>query len=1101
MSIQDARTGPMKQRAQRLFLSARCGFAVARGVRRCAVAVAGLWIAMGVLVARPAGAQDSGPPDSAAAVDAFNAAANLHNSAQYDLAAEEWKAFLKRFPKDALADRARYYLGFCHMKLKDYAAAESALETATQNEKFDLLEEALLHLGFCRFALGQQGKKDKYREAAATFGKLLKKFPKGKLADQALYYQAESWLGAGDSAKAVACYESLVKYFPQSPFRCDALYGLGAAREQRKEWTQARKAYEQFLRECGDHADAPNVRLGLASVLIQLESFSEAEPILASLAADESFEQADEARFQRAYCLYRMGRKEEAAREATGLAERKPPSRHASAAAVLAGRAWYEAKAYDRAAAVLRPLVARQATDEQARYKYEAAHWLVQALLKANKPKDAVAVFAQVQPGSAPAPWGEKLELDHAEALLQADKKDEAREAFRALAEKAKDADIRASARYNASYVAFVQKRYAEAAQDAEAFLKTDPRHTLAIDTKVLLAESRTALGKPEEAVAIYRALVAEPGDHPEKKTFPLRLAAALLATKDWQGVEKTLADRLDQWQGEHLAEARLLLGRAAFEQKAFGRAIGFLRQSILAAPNWERLDEVLLFLARAEAEFGRTQDAIGHLRKLIAECPKSALIGESYYRLGEYLARTKAYDKAIEAYDAVLQRDDDLFRPYALSGKGWALLRAGRFADADKTFSAFLDAFGEHALASSAYLGRGICRRRQSQWDAAIADFDAALKASSDQASVPRILFEKGMAQVGAGKHRQAADTFQKILSEFPAFAENDRVMLERAWALKELDPNEATKVFEQIGTKYAGRPVAAEAWFQVGESRYAAKNYAGAVEAYDKALSSTPDAELAEAILYKKGFSHYHLKQYAKAVEAFAAHRERFPKGRLAHDATFMLAECLFKERKYERAWPVFVEARKGPARTKEIAAITLLHGGQTAAAIGKWNEAKEWLSTYLREHPGGPNKAEAHLELGRALKALKDTDAAVAEWRKAVAEGSSVAAVRAQFLIGEAAFERKAFDEALKAFRLAMYRYGAEKAPSAFHPWQARATFEAARCHEVRIRSAETPAARRSHLLEARRYYQQLLEKYPQSELADAARKRLEALAQLQ
>ena len=53
----------------------------------------------------------------------YAAAAALQNRQQYELAAQEWAQFLKSYPQDARAPRARHYLGLCQLKNQQYAAA------------------------------------------------------------------------------------------------------------------------------------------------------------------------------------------------------------------------------------------------------------------------------------------------------------------------------------------------------------------------------------------------------------------------------------------------------------------------------------------------------------------------------------------------------------------------------------------------------------------------------------------------------------------------------------------------------------------------------------------------------------------------------------------------------------------------------------------------------------------------------------------------------------------------------------------------------------------------------------------------------------------
>jgi len=85
----------------------------------------------------------------------------------------------------------------------------------------------------------------------------------------------------------------------------------------------------------------------------------------------------------------------------------------------------------------------------------------------------------------------------------------------------------------------------------------------------------------------------------------------------------------------------------------------------------------------------------------------------------------------------------------------------------------------------------------------------------------------------------------------------------------------------------------------------------------------------------------------------------------------------------------------------------------------------------------------------------------------------------AARAQFLIGEVQFAQKKYAEAIKTFSKVIYGYS-------YPRWQADATYEAARCFETLGKKKQ-----------ALRYYTELVTRYPKSDKAAVAKKRIEKL----
>ena len=187
------------------------------------------------------------------AVAAYADAAKFQNMKLYDIAIEDWERFLTKFPEDPLASKAQHYLGVCHLEQKQFAKAGVAFELVLKNHPtYENLEQTYLNLGWCQYSLALMEKKLEQRtklfqSAAVQFLEQVKKYPAGKLADQALFFRGESLYQVGEKQQAVTAFAALVKSYPDSKLRADALYSLGVAREELDQFAEAGKAYDLFL--------------------------------------------------------------------------------------------------------------------------------------------------------------------------------------------------------------------------------------------------------------------------------------------------------------------------------------------------------------------------------------------------------------------------------------------------------------------------------------------------------------------------------------------------------------------------------------------------------------------------------------------------------------------------------------------------------------------------------------------------------------------------------------------------------------------------------------------------------------------------------------
>jgi TolA-binding protein len=198
-------------------------------------------------------------------------------------------------------------------------------------------------------------------------------------------------------------------------------------------------------------------------------------------------------------------------------------------------------------------------------------------------------------------------------------------------------------------------------------------------------------------------------------------------------------------------------------------------------------------------------------------------------------------------------------------------------------------------------------------------------------------------------------------------------------------------------------------------------------------------------------------------------------------------MHAESLFKQQKYDAADAAFSQALARRPSSEEFVTLGLLHAGQAAAQLKKWDESLRRLSELTAKFPESSHVPEALYEQGWAKhnqrkfgEALKIYEAAAAK-----APAREVGA-RARFMAGEVLFEQGNHKDAVRSFFQVAYGFSETSAPESIRTWQAAALYESGRCFEV-LKDIE----------QAKKLYKELLDKYPQSDKVDLAKRRLTEL----
>ena len=1040
-------------------------------------------------------AQPAAGPDIAGRQ--YAAAAALQNREQYDLAADEWAQFLKSYPSDRRAARARHYLGVCQLKNKDYAAAAESFAALVGDKaqlpaaaldveleggaKANLAEPSYLYLGLAEYNAARGAKsaddaRPRLARAAQALATLNQKFPQSKYAAQALFYEGEIAYAQGRKPDALARYEQFVRRFPDDELAPDALYAWGTTNEELGQTDAARKAFGMFLQKYPEHPLAPEVMVRQGEALLTAGQAADAERLFAAAAAKLGFALADHATMRQAAALYQQKRYAAAAELYASVPTRFANSKHIAAAWLAAGKCFYLADRYPEAEAALDK--ARGAGGETTT---EAVHWQARSYLKQKQPQAALKLLdaAMAKAGAKP---DRQLQLDRADALYDDPQtRAHALQAYAALADANPTDDIAPQARYLAALAALETRDYARAAREAQAFVTRWPQHDLLPDVLYVAAEAKLLDGQAADAERAYRELLAKFPKRSDAANWRVRLGQALVLERKYQETIDALGSLAAVSEKSDLvAEARFLVGTSLDALGRSDEAASQLKASLEAGPHWRQADETLLALAAAYRHQEKLPEARATLNRLLRDFPDSVQLADrARYRLADYAFASGDYAAAEADYLRVIDgAKDGSLRPAALYGLGWSQLKRGDRQAAAATLDRLLDAYPKQELAARAHYARALARQDLKNYAGAIADAEAFLATKPEGADRSDARYVLGVCQASAKQAAEAVKTFRALLSDDPKYAGADKVLYELGWALESLGrQEEAAKSFGELARKYRSSPLAAESLYHVGEYHYDRKEYEKAAAAFYDAMQAGK-GELAQAAAYKLGWAYFHAEQFAPAAQTFGFYRGTYPSAELASDAAFVEGEALAKLGKTKEAIAAYAEVKK-PKRA-DLAPLALLHAAQAYGRLGDWQKDLELAEQARRAYPQGAHRAELLYELAWAKQNLGKTDEALPLYDEVTTLSDGEVAARARFMIGEIHFEKKEHAEAVRHFFKVAYGF------NGFPEWQAAAQYEAGRCFEVL-----------GKLDQARKSYRDVVDNYPKSNKVGLARERLAAL----
>ncbi len=1051
-----------------------------------------------------------------------NAAVNAQNDGKFRDAAQLWRDLIEKFPHSALNNKALHQLGICEVKLENYEAAELALREAikrTNPAEVQALGRAQLFLGFSRLRLGERALREQrateanqwLTSAAEALAAVHEKYPQFPDQDEAAYFQGSAYELLETTDQAIAAYRRVLDK-PTSKFKLDALWALGDLEARRRNFAAAKGYLEQYLSEGDETAQAHEVRMRAARVNWELAR--EAKSAGQDARATELLNQAKQQFEQVAAADAKL--REEALLQLAILQAQTGETAKAQANFAVVARGSNAALA--TAAAINLGQQALAAQDGSGALTWfdraleldgnfaEAAHGKVQALLALGQ-FPAAYDFAGEAAAKLTPPSQYRLQFDRAEAAYRMPEKvAEALDLYTELSER--DWPDAPRSLYNAAFAALTLKQSERAIALADAFRTRHPQHPFLPDAIEVETEARIARGDFATAARLLADLIAQFPNHKKQNPWRLRAGAAHVLANS--------PSEAQQWLGpiasaeppvEGTAEALYWLGLAASRSGAVDTAIANFERAAKLQPA-ARMPELLAALAEAQGQADQWSAAEATAERLAEAFPESDLASRALYRIAQHHreAGEKAKADALFARLAKMDRAG-LLAPFAALNRGLLKLESREWDEARTEFERALAAADQdRTLRHQAHVGLATAYRNLNRPSEAIELLQKVLADDPAPLTAVDASYELGLNHVAEKNWNEAIKVFTVLLDKTEAAEIAHQVRYELAWAYRGNQQSDlAIAEFMKLAETVPNSTIGADALFQVAEDHYAAKRFAEAIAAYDKALGAAPES-LAERIRYRLGWAYFNLGDYPNSYAQFERQTKDFPNGRLLADGLYMLSESAFQQQQYETAYRHFREARPvmkaSPSVSKTNLWLSDLHAAQSANQLKKFEEARDF-ATSLTEDPAADEglRADAYLQLGLAHQGLNDPAAATAAWTKAASDLSKTGA-QARYLLGATLFAQKNFKDAILQFSLVRNGYGGKSADPDIDPWQALATFEIARCKNCLAQVAaqeNNPELSRELVREAIQYLRDLIAEFPQDRLAPDAEREIQKLQQ--
>ncbi len=595
-----------------------------------------------------------------------------------------------------------------------------------------------------------------------------------------------------------------------SPYAPAALRLKGHVEQIEGKIHEAEASFLQFASTFPDDPEWIENQFDLAETYAAEKKIPEAIAIYEALGQEKDANTAQRAKLKLAHLLYTRGAAENLApaREMLSELATNTATRLAYRIDAYLDLSALEEQANNRSAAVT---ALRQAIDlsPDARQRVPLKMSLASMLLHHGDTEAALKLLEECRTEAPNETLAAELQLAKADALLQAGRYKEAKEAYQIYLDVADDPAGLAKAYFGKGLALWKLERFSES---AAAFDKAERKLTAQKEKEEALFKAADAwfkAGKIDEAQKHYRTFVAT---YPESELLPHALYQLGLSQAE-AGQAAAAASTFLTLETEH--------ADSPFAEKAALRSADLL----LDSAQWEAALEKY-------TQIGQTYT-------------NSATAALSLHQRGMLLYRLKHYQAALKAFEEeVANYPESEHAPQAFYMRGFCLYALGKPEEAVKTCKAFVEKYPHSEWTAEVLFWLAEQYYNKGNYTTADPIFRRIATDFKDEPLAPRALYWAGRSEAAQANYVKALEHYSEVVKNYPQSDVIPQVRFAQGDALSELGEfARAILAFEEIIKNYPESYLVNAAWGRKGDCQFSLATddparYAEAMKSYQTIL-----------------------------------------------------------------------------------------------------------------------------------------------------------------------------------------------------------------------------------------------------------------------
>ncbi len=646
---------------------------------------------------------------------------------------------------------------------------------------------------------------------------------------------------------------------------------------------------------------------------------------------------------------------------------------------------------------------------------------------------------------------GQNATYSLADCYLKTNQKEKARAAYQSAATMNFDETIQQNALFNYGKLSFELGFSTEAIQSFENYLEKNPAGLYTDEANELLAAVLVQTKNYERAYKIMESLKSESALLKEayQKVTYFR-AVELFNDKKWSDALELCNKSLKYSFNSALhALALYLKAEIIYTNGNYEEAAPLYLQFIQLADNAvEKKGEATKFRAYyntgycsfkqkkyddASLYFG---NAIDESKTTIDSKGKTSLLPDLYLRFADCAFITKNYNKAISAYEKIVDMRWSSAE-YAQFQKGIILGLQGKDEEKIAAMKMLTANYPSSNYAEQAFFEIGETELEQGNFAASRAAFQNIINKNSSSALLPKCYLKIAVIDYNSGKKTEAVEDYKAVAIKFPKSQE----AIQALDALKDLcvELGRADEYFDFVKNNSNITISSTEQdslLFQSADNVYNANDCTRAITLFGNYLSKFPNGFFASEVHWKKSECHTKAKDFLSALTDYEAIvQNRYSK---YFERALLKASGIayYELSNYEKA-NAFYKQLYTVSTSAQNTYTAMMGSMHCAVKLNHTDEVIEYADQLINS--GSAKDAdwqEAFYEKGRAYYSKNDKDFALSAFNRVTEMPVSEKAVEAKYMVAKILFEQQKYKQSLDTCFKVKNRY------SSYEYWVAKA-----------------------------------------------------------